>query len=99
MNPQDQDIRPWSYVPITRNSNRAIGLRSNWSIACRCSPSAKMGTRRPLYSILIILVSVMLLESCASYGPFHADTATNPNNSIRGPEDGRYRMAFIEFGD
>jgi hypothetical protein len=41
----------------------------------------------------------MLLGSCASYGPYHANTATEPNNSIRGPEDGRYKMAFIEFGD
>jgi hypothetical protein len=57
-----------------------------------------MGTRRALYWIFIF-GSVTLLGSCASYGPFHADTATNPNNSIRGPEDGRYKMAFIEFGD
>lgn len=41
----------------------------------------------------------MLLDSCASYGPFHADTAADPNKSVRGPADGRYKMAFIEFGD
>src|SRR5437879_9699575 len=41
----------------------------------------------------------MLLASCASYGPYHANTATEPLNSIRGPKDGRYKMAFIEFGD
>jgi hypothetical protein len=37
--------------------------------------------------------------SCASYGPYHQDTAAQPLNSIRGPADGRYKMAMIEFGD
>ena len=41
----------------------------------------------------------MLLGSCAAYGPYHANTAANPVNSVRGPADGRYKMAFIEFGD
>jgi hypothetical protein len=49
--------------------------------------------------IFLTLALAMLLGSCASYGPFHADTPTAPNNSIRGPENGRYKMAFIEFGD
>src|SRR5580700_4604808 len=49
--------------------------------------------------IFLTLASTLLLGSCASYGPYHANTATAPNNSIRGPEDGRYKMAFIEFGD
>jgi hypothetical protein len=49
--------------------------------------------------IFLTLASAMLLGSCASYGPYHANTATAPNNSIRSPEDGRYKMAFIEFGD
>jgi hypothetical protein len=78
---------------------RTIKLNSNWSTVRQCSQSEWMAFRQPGYSILIIFASVMLLESCASYGPFHADTATNPHNSIRGPEDGRYKMAFIEFGD
>ncbi len=41
----------------------------------------------------------MLIASCASYGPYHANTADTPFNSVRGPADGRYKMAFIEFGD
>src|SRR6266849_6915893 len=45
------------------------------------------------------LVLAMLLASCASYGPYHANTATEPLNSVREPSDGRYKMAFIEFGD
>ena len=45
------------------------------------------------------LVLAMLLVSCASYGPYHANTAAEPLNSVRGPADGRYKMAFIEFGD
>jgi hypothetical protein len=42
---------------------------------------------------------VLLLASCASYGPYHPDTAGPPYNSVRGPKDGRYKLAFIEFGD
>src|SRR4029077_20777250 len=45
------------------------------------------------------LALAMLLASCASYGPYHANTASQPLNSIRGPSDGRYKFAFIEFGD
>ena len=45
------------------------------------------------------LALAMLLVSCASYGPYHANTAAKPINSVRGPADGRYKMAFIEFGD
>jgi hypothetical protein len=45
------------------------------------------------------LALTMLLVSCASYGPYHANTADKPLNSVRGPADGRYKMAFIEFGD
>ena len=46
-----------------------------------------------------MLITAWLLGSCASYGPYHANTATEPSNSIRGPADGRYKMAFVEFGD
>jgi hypothetical protein len=56
------------------------------------------------WSITFLLLFVtpafaILLAGCASYGPYHADTAENPYNSVRGPKDGRYRLAFIEFGD
>src|SRR5262245_16018703 len=40
-----------------------------------------------------------LLGSCAAYGPYHANTPSEPLNSVRGPSDGRYKFAFIEFGD
>src|SRR5947208_944482 len=49
--------------------------------------------------IPVTLMLMMLLGSCASYGPYHANTAAKPSNSVRGPVDGRYKMAFIEFGD
>src|SRR5947199_2976561 len=55
--------------------------------------------RNALCLILVTLTLAMLLESCASYGPYHANTATEPSNSIRGTADGRYKMAFVEFGD
>jgi len=45
------------------------------------------------------LTLAILLGSCASYGPYHANTAAEPLNSVRGPADGRYKFAFIEFGD
>jgi hypothetical protein len=40
-----------------------------------------------------------LLGSCARYGPFHGNTPADPANSVRGPSDGRYKMAFVEFND
>src|SRR5881227_770428 len=49
--------------------------------------------------VLFSLTVATLLGSCESYGPFHPNTATQPLNSIRGPSDGRYKFAFIEFGD
>src|SRR5947207_5168398 len=55
--------------------------------------------RNALCLILVTLTLMMLLGSCASYGPYHANTAAKPSNSVRGPADGRYKMAFIEFGD
>src|ERR1700757_5072481 len=40
-----------------------------------------------------------LWASCAAYGPYHPNTSSEPLNSVRGPGDGRYKLAFIEFGD
>jgi len=45
------------------------------------------------------VVLTFLLASCAAYGPYHPDTSAEPLNSVRGPADGRYKLAFIEFGD
>ena len=53
----------------------------------------------PLHKAAVGVVAIALLWACASYGPYHAVTADNPRNSIREPEDARYKMAFIEFGD
>ena len=61
-----------------------------------------MKVRRPdsiCCRVLSVLAVGVLLGSCESYGPFHPNTATEPLNSIRGPSDGRYKFAFIEFGD
>src|SRR5207248_4529360 len=54
--------------------------------------------RKPC-SIFVAFTLAMLLVSCASYGPYHANTAAEPTKSVRGTADGRYKMAFIEFGD
>src|SRR5881296_568777 len=55
--------------------------------------------RSSRYRALAMLALAMLLGACAAYGPYHPNTATEPLNSVRGPADGRYKMAFIEFGD
>ncbi|MBV9488686.1 MAG: hypothetical protein JO069_03045 [Verrucomicrobia bacterium] len=48
---------------------------------------------------LPLAFTILLLASCAAYGPYHANTASQPLNSVRGPTDGRYKLAFIEFND
>lgn len=58
-----------------------------------------MSSRRRLDTVLYTLTCAMLIASCASYGPYHANTANEPLKSVRGPQDGRYKLAFIEFGD
>ena len=50
-------------------------------------------------NVPLVAALMLLLGSCASYGPFHSNTAAEPKNSLRGPANGRYKMAFIEFGD
>jgi hypothetical protein len=57
------------------------------------------GTSGLLLRLAGILAVTFVLASCAAYGPFHANTASNPYNSVRGPADGRYKLAFIEFND
>ena len=46
-----------------------------------------------------MLAFAILFASCAAYGPYHGNTSSQPLNSVRGPTDGRYKLAFIEFGD
>jgi hypothetical protein len=48
---------------------------------------------------IVTVVLSIFLASCASYGPYHPNTSAAPLNSIRGPKDGRYKLAFVEFGD
>src|SRR5262249_21395620 len=62
-------------------------------------------TRGPLYKKAMRFIEplplafTILLASCAAYGPYHANTASKPLNSVRGPADGRYKLAFIEFNE
>ena len=51
------------------------------------------------YRVFVTVAVAILLTSCAAYGPYHANTSSEPLNSVRGPKDGRYKLAFIEFGD
>ena len=48
---------------------------------------------------IVTLALPILLASCAAYGPYHPNTSAEPLNSVRGPKDGRYKLAFVEFGD
>src|ERR1700760_4815845 len=52
-----------------------------------------------LRRLFTTLALATLLSACASYGPYHPNTSADPTNSVRGPADGRYKLAFIEFGD
>jgi len=54
--------------------------------------------RKPC-SILLAFTLAMLSGSCAPYGPYHPNKPGGPIKSIRESKDGRYKMAFIEFGD
>jgi hypothetical protein len=56
-------------------------------------------SRDPRHGIFMTFGLAILLASCAAYGPYHGNTASEPLNSVRGPADGRYKLAFIEFGD
>ena len=49
--------------------------------------------------VSFVLAVTIFIAACASYGPYHPNTSADPTNSIRGPADGRYKLAFIEFGD
>src|ERR1700746_275071 len=49
--------------------------------------------------LFVTPVFAILVAGCAAYGPYHANTSGEPFNSVRGPTDGRYKLAFIEFGD
>lgn len=49
--------------------------------------------------VLVLLLYPILLGACAGYGPYHGNTAATPLNSVRSPADGRYKLAFVEFGD
>src|SRR5580704_11784744 len=55
--------------------------------------------RELAYRVFMTIAITILLTSCAAYGPYHANTPSEPLNSVRGPKDGRYKLAFIEFGD
>ncbi len=48
---------------------------------------------------VIVLLGLILLASCASYGPYHPNTSSEPRNSVREPKGANYKLAFIEFGD
>src|ERR1700730_14267720 len=62
----------------------------------QCGPSRNLSSGCLLF---VTVVFAILVAGCAAYGPYHANTSGEPLNSVRGPQDGRYKLAFIEFGD
>src|SRR4030088_3068230 len=66
---------------------------SRWH-RCGSSRNLSLGCR-----LFVTLVFACLVAGCAAYGPYHANTSGEPFNSVRGPKDGRYKLAFVEFGD
>ncbi|MBV8212152.1 MAG: hypothetical protein JOZ08_02880 [Verrucomicrobia bacterium] len=59
----------------------------------------RLPVRPPLGRLFSTLVFTTIFGGCAAFGPYHANTAENPNNSVRDSKNGRYKLAFIEFGD
>ncbi len=53
----------------------------------------------PFFLLFGTLALAVVVAGCAAYGPYHANTSDEPFNSVRGPKDGRYKLALIEFGD
>src|SRR6201987_6215070 len=51
------------------------------------------------YRGLFALALATLLGSCAKYARYHATPPGDPLNGVGAPADGRYKFAFIEFGD
>src|SRR5450631_1315746 len=80
--------------PVSASLNSVLSLEN--------VPSSQNASWRNLFPVglyVAALVFACLVAGCAAYGPYHANTPDKPSNSIRGPKDGRYKMAFIEFGD
>ena len=75
----------YSFYRFTRNVGLYVDQMRNRESAC--------------WRVLLALAFSILIVTCAPYGPYHPNTATEPLNSVRGPSDGRYKFAFIEFGD
>ena len=65
----------------------------------RPSPDASYPLGNPKSRIpgIRTIAFAILLTSCAAYGPYHANTASEPFNSVRGPKDGRYKLAIYRI--
>src|ERR1700724_4181415 len=81
-------------APISARLIPAAWIKDNRWHRRGSSRNLSLGCR-----LLVTLVFMVLVAGCAAYGPYHANTSGEPFNSVRGPKDGRYKLAFIEFGD
>jgi hypothetical protein len=93
----------WRGWRFSKTRRLFLNSGSNHFLNMKKTGTDAMKTYHRLHRSLIhpVLTSAfaVLLSSCASFGPYHANTPEHPYNSIRGSKDGRYKLAFIEFGD
>jgi hypothetical protein len=82
-------------------TERAVPERQMWVAQNRLWNAKGVHFKKKATRVIapLPLLLTILLASCAAYGPYHADTPSEPFNSVRAPGDGRYKLAFIEFGD
>ena len=43
---------------------------------------------KPTYRVFVTIAVAILLTSCAAYGPYHANTSSDPLDSVRVPGTG-----------
>jgi hypothetical protein len=78
-------------IPVLANLISAVCNRWHRREASRILGSACLFVATVVFAIFV--------TGCAAYGPYHANKSGEPFNSVRGPKDGRYKLAIIEFGD
>ena len=53
--------------------------------AAQLMASYPLGKSKTPFRAIVTVAFAILLTSCAAYGPYHANTASKPFNSVRGP--------------
>src|SRR6516165_8113158 len=88
--------------PLQRNKSApALPFFGHWCHSRLERLMRPINRQNPGWLLLVCSMPVfaILVAACAAFGPYHGNTAEQPFNSVRGPTNGRYKLAFIEFGD